>query len=206
MEPDVYVIMAAPSSNGRFGGKVSEILIGDGVLRFSSSGVDNTNLALDADSRLERVVRWDLRWNGTATPPASITAKIAEMSSARPPTGVSTGSFEHNPNFFSSLLASLARDASKELKKFGLCSNEPVLTPVGGRAEDISAILAVIDAGGVAVPFHRKSHRDTRSNLESASSARFALSTPDHEKRGTPLPIRISKTLPPKRPFWRQGF
>jgi hypothetical protein len=53
--------MAAPSSNGRFGGKVSEILIGDGVLRFSSSGVDNTNLALDADSRLERVFRWDLR-------------------------------------------------------------------------------------------------------------------------------------------------
>ena len=95
----------------------------------------------------------------------------------------------------------VARDASKALKKFGLCSNEPVLTPVGGRAEDISAILAVIDAGGVAVPFHRKSHRDTRSNLESASSARFVLSTPDHEKRGTPSPIRISETLPPKRPL-----
>ena len=95
----------------------------------------------------------------------------------------------------------LARDASKALKKLGLCSNEPVLIPVGGRAEDISAILAVIDAGGVAVPFHRKSHRDTRSNLESASSARFVLSTPDHEKRGTPSPIRISETLPPKRPL-----
>ena len=95
----------------------------------------------------------------------------------------------------------VARDASKALKKFGLSSNEPVLTPVEGRAEDISAILAVIDAGGVAVPFHRKSHRHTRSNLESASSARFVLSTPDHEKRGTPSPIRISKTLPPKRPL-----
>ena len=93
----------------------------------------------------------------------------------------------------------VARDASKALKKFGLCSNEPVLTPVGGRAEDISAILAVIDAGGVAVPFHRESHRDTRSSLESASSARFVLSTPDHEKRSTPSPIRISETLPPKR-------
>ena len=44
----------------------------------------------------------------------------------------------------------LARDASKALKKLGLCSNEPVLIPVAGRAEDISAILAVIDAGGVA--------------------------------------------------------
>jgi hypothetical protein len=53
--------MAAPSSNGRFGGKVSEILIGEGVPRFSWSGVDKTNLALDADSRFERVSRWDLR-------------------------------------------------------------------------------------------------------------------------------------------------
>ena len=35
VEPDVYVIMAAPSSNGRSGGKVSEILISEGVLRFS---------------------------------------------------------------------------------------------------------------------------------------------------------------------------
>ena len=35
VEPDVKVIMAAPSSNGRFGGKVSEILIGEGVQRFS---------------------------------------------------------------------------------------------------------------------------------------------------------------------------
>jgi hypothetical protein len=35
VEPDVYVIMAAPSSNGRFGGKVFEILIGEGVPRFS---------------------------------------------------------------------------------------------------------------------------------------------------------------------------
>ena len=95
----------------------------------------------------------------------------------------------------------VARDASKELKKFGLCSNEPVLTPVGGRAEDISAILAVIDAGGVAVPFHRKSHQVTRSNLESASSARVVLSTPDHEKRSTPSLIRISETLPPERPL-----
>ena len=38
----------------------------------------------------------------------------------------------------------VARDASEALKKFGLCSNEPVLIPVGGRAEDISAILSLI--------------------------------------------------------------
>ena len=95
----------------------------------------------------------------------------------------------------------VARDAGKALKKLGLRSNEPVLIPVGGRAEDISAILAVIDAGGVAVPFHHKSHREMRSSLESASKARFVLSIPDHEKRSVPNPIKISENLPPKRPL-----
>ena len=51
-----------------------------------------------------------------------------------------------------------AADASERLRKVGLCSNEPVLIPVGGRAEDVAAIIAVIEAGGIAVPFHRKSH------------------------------------------------
>ena len=36
VEPDVNVIMAAPSSNGRFGGKVLEILIDERVARCSS--------------------------------------------------------------------------------------------------------------------------------------------------------------------------
>ena len=69
----------------------------------------------------------------------------------------------------------VARDVSRALMKLGLCSNEPVLVAVGGQAEDISAILAVILAGGVAVPFHRKSHQDTRSNLESAILTPSAL-------------------------------
>ena len=95
----------------------------------------------------------------------------------------------------------VARDASRALMKLGLCSNEPVLIAVGGQAEDISAILAVILAGGVAVPFHRKSHQDTRSNLESASNSRFVLSKPDYKKRCTPSPVKISEALPPKRPL-----
>ena len=108
VEPEVNVIMAAPSSNGRFGGKASEIFIGEGALRFSRLSGDKTNLAFDTDSRFVRVSIWDLRWNGTAIPPASITAMIAATSSARPPTGISTGSFEHNPTFRSLSLASAA--------------------------------------------------------------------------------------------------
>ena len=95
----------------------------------------------------------------------------------------------------------MAADSSEVLKKLGLCSSEPVLTPVGGQAEDIAAILAVIEAGGVAVPFHRKSHSDVRGHLESATLARFVLSKPNLEKRSLPEPLTISETLPPKRPL-----
>ena len=94
-----------------------------------------------------------------------------------------------------------AADASERLRKVGLCSNEPVLIPVGGRAEDVAAIIAVIEAGGIAVPFHLKSHLDTRTNLESASKARFVLSPLNLETRSAPSPIKISEALPPKRPL-----
>ena len=95
----------------------------------------------------------------------------------------------------------MAKDASEALNKLGLCSSEPVLIPVGGQAEDIAAILAVIEAGGVAVPFHRKSHSDLRGHLESATLARFVLSKPNPEKRSLPAPLAISEALPPKRPL-----
>ena len=95
----------------------------------------------------------------------------------------------------------MARKASTALTQLGLCSSEPVLIPIGGRAQDIAAIMAVIDAGGVAVPFHRKSHKDTRAYLESATGARFVLSTPELEKRSAPSPLTISKTPPAKRPL-----
>ncbi|MEK9850835.1 MAG: AMP-binding protein, partial [Candidatus Puniceispirillum sp.] len=94
-----------------------------------------------------------------------------------------------------------ARKASTALTQLGLCSSEPVLIPIGGRAQDIAAIMAVIDAGGVAVPFHRKSHKDTRAYLESATGARFVLSTPELEKRSAPSPLTFSKTPPAKRPL-----
>ena len=95
----------------------------------------------------------------------------------------------------------MVRDSSKLLVKLGLCSSEPVLTPVGGQAEDVAAILAVIEAGGVAVPFHCTSHNDTRAHLESATLARFVLSKPNLEKRSLPAPLTISEALPPKRPL-----
>ena len=87
----------------------------------------------------------------------------------------------------------MAGDTSRALNKLGLCSSEPVLIPVGGQAEDIAAILAVIEAGGVAVPFHRKAHSDLRGHLESATLARFVLSKPNPEKCSLPAPLAISQ-------------
>jgi hypothetical protein len=65
----------------------------------------------------------------------------------------------------------MTRDASRKLKDFGLHPNEPVLVPIGGKAEDIAAILAVVGANGVAAPFHHKTHTDTRAICH--NSARF---------------------------------
>ena len=59
----------------------------------------------------------------------------------------------------------MASDLHKVLQQSGLFPSEPVLISIGGRAEDIAKILAVIGAGGVAVPFHRKSHHNTRAYL-----------------------------------------
>jgi len=70
----------------------------------------------------------------------------------------------------------------KALRQSGLSPSEPVLISIGGRAEDIAKILAVIGAGGVAVPFHHKSHNNTRVYLESSTRARFVLSTPNLKK------------------------
>ena len=45
VELDVYVIIAAPSSNRRFGGGFFEFVIIDGALRFSKSGAVMANRA-----------------------------------------------------------------------------------------------------------------------------------------------------------------
>lgn len=95
----------------------------------------------------------------------------------------------------------MARDASRTLKDAGLHPNEPVLVHVGGQAEDIAAILAVVGAGGTAVPVHRKAHADTRAHLEAVTRARFAMTAPDMEKRRPPSIVTISEDLPPKRPL-----
>jgi len=87
----------------------------------------------------------------------------------------------------------------KALRQSGLSPSEPVLISIGGRAEDIAKILAVIGAGGVAVPFHHKSHNNTRVYLESSTRARFVLSTPNLKKRSPPELKKISEVMPPKR-------
>jgi len=93
----------------------------------------------------------------------------------------------------------MAQDTSRALKDRGLQSNEPVLVPIGGHAEDIAAILAVIGAGGTAVPIHCKAHPDTRAHVSTATRARFALTEANTEKRKTPSVVTLSEEPPPRR-------
>lgn len=57
----------------------------------------------------------------------------------------------------------------------GLQPAEPVIVPVSGRASDVAAMMAILVAGGVAVPLHRRAHADTAAHVRSATGARFAV-------------------------------
>lgn len=78
----------------------------------------------------------------------------------------------------------------------GLQPAEPVIVPVSGRAPDVAAIMAVLVAGGVAVPLHRRAHPDTAAHVRAATGARFGL---DAESGGDGV-AAIGDRAPAPRP------
>lgn len=97
-----------------------------------------------------------------------------------------------------------ARLACARLKEAGLVQDEPVLVPTIGAAEDVAGILAVISAGGVAVPIHERAHPDTFAQICKQTCARFSLSfettTPE---RGTPRLETRAGSAPAVQPLLR---
>jgi len=64
---------------------------------------------------------------------------------------------------------------AQALAASGLQPAEPVIVPVSGRGLDVAAMMAVLAAGGVAVPLHRRAHPDTAAHVRAATGARLAV-------------------------------
>lgn len=96
-------------------------------------------------------------------------------------------------------LQQMAQEGTQALLSAGLIPQEPVLVPVGGRAEDVAAILAVIGAGGTAVPLHCKTHPATRAQLETATGARLAFVPTEATRRAVPEVTRRASAPPTSR-------
>lgn len=92
-------------------------------------------------------------------------------------------------------LRAVAADWAEILIGHGLKLTEPVIVPVSGRASDVAAMMAVVAAGGVAVPLHRRAHPDTLTHAWAATGARFGL---DALEDGTALVDRRGKPPPPR--------
>jgi long-chain acyl-CoA synthetase len=88
-----------------------------------------------------------------------------------------------------------AADGAEALSVAGVGAGEPVLVPVANEARDIASIIAVILAGGVAVPVHRRAHAETARQVRQATGARFSLSA------GHPVELEASGQPPPVRPL-----
>lgn len=95
-------------------------------------------------------------------------------------------------------LRAQAADWAEMLAGRGLMPAEPVIVPVSGRAGDVAAMLAVVAAGGVAVPLHRRAHPDTAAHAWGATGARFGL---DALAGGAALVERRGAAPPPPRPL-----
>ena len=62
-----------------------------------------------------------------------------------------------------------------QLERAGIQPQEPVIVAVANRAPDVAAILAVMRAGGVAVPVHRRTHADTAAAVLATTGSRLLL-------------------------------
>jgi len=92
--------------------------------------------------------------------------------------------------------------AANGLKEAGLNPHEPVIVPITGVAEDVAGILAVISAGGVAVPIHAKAHKTAFDQIVHQTGARLCLrylSTPS--VRAKPDIEVFPRAAPPERPL-----
>jgi long-chain acyl-CoA synthetase len=95
-----------------------------------------------------------------------------------------------------------AAAAAKRLEDAGITPQEPVLVPIAGSAEDVAGILAVIIAGGVAVPIHARAHADAARQVIDQTGARFSLrylSAPN--TRATPDLESVGPSAPQARPL-----
>lgn len=92
-----------------------------------------------------------------------------------------------------------ANQVCDRLRGAGLEAHEPVLVPIGARAEDVAAIIGVILAGGVAVPIHVSAHADSVAQVRSATKARYEVSMPERGATATPALVDLADAAPQPR-------
>ena len=93
------------------------------------------------------------------------------------------------------------RHIEADLRKAGIVAHEPVMVRTDGRAEDVASILAVLRAGGVAVPVHDRAHPDTLEHYRMATAARLCVGPARQEHRCLPDVHTIASKAPPDRPL-----
>ncbi|NBT40366.1 MAG: long-chain fatty acid--CoA ligase [Alphaproteobacteria bacterium] len=81
---------------------------------------------------------------------------------------------------------SMVGDIKAELRKQNVRPHEPVLISVNNRAEDIAAILAIIDYGAIAVPVHEKAHQRTWQHIAQCTGSRYKFSHMKPNSRNIP--------------------
>jgi acyl-CoA synthetase (AMP-forming)/AMP-acid ligase II len=89
-----------------------------------------------------------------------------------------------------------AADWAAQLQAQELEPGEPVIVPVSGRAKDVPSMMAVVLAGGVAVPVHRRAHPDSLLHIRNATGARLFLDGLEGSEA-----IQVEGLPPPSRPL-----
>ncbi|MEC9369310.1 MAG: class I adenylate-forming enzyme family protein [Pseudomonadota bacterium] len=95
-----------------------------------------------------------------------------------------------------------AKELAEALVATGIRQDEPVIAAVSNQASDVAALLAVWQAGGVAVPMHRGA---TAANLQGSlarTGARFIVNALPHAPPtgvDSGEVVEITNTLPPER-------
>lgn len=93
-------------------------------------------------------------------------------------------------------LRARSMDWAAQLRARNLEAGEPVLVPVSGRAMDVAAMMAVVTAGAVAVPVHRRSHPEALAHIRHATGARLLI-----DGLEVCEPIQSEGPPPPSRPL-----